>query len=62
VKYRRNFSQGGGIAAITPKKLQQMKFAAELFITRHKLENYGQRLAVASLTGDAVIDQYLEIE
>lgn len=32
VKYRSGSQQGGGLAAITPKKLQQMKFAAEMYI------------------------------
>lgn len=36
VKYRASTNQGGGVAAITPKKLQQMRFAAELYMARHK--------------------------
>lgn len=36
VKYRTSASQGGGVAAITPKKLEQMRFAAELYIARYK--------------------------
>lgn len=35
VKYRKNNDFGGGLAAITPKKQQQMRFAAELFIAKH---------------------------
>jgi ribonuclease HII len=62
VKYRRNANQGGGIAAITPKKLQHMRFAAELFITNKKLHNHEVRLAVVSMSGDNTIDQFLEIE
>lgn len=34
VKYRKNDRGGGGLAAITPKKLRQMKFAAELWLSR----------------------------
>lgn len=61
VKYRRSHNQGGGIAAITPKKLKQMRFAAELFITQKKLEECDVRLAVA--THDAQGDiEYLELE
>lgn len=37
VKYRASADQGGGVAAITPKKLEQMRFAAELYMARHKL-------------------------
>ncbi len=62
VKYRRNPNQGGGIAAITPKKLQQMKFAAELFVSQKELSRYEQKLAVAVLSGKNVLDQFLEIE
>lgn len=62
VKYRRTTHQGGGIAAITPRKLQQMKFAAELFVSQKNLARYEQRLAVAVLSGENVLDQYLEIE
>lgn len=35
VKYRKNSEQGGGIAAITPKKLRQMKFAAEYYVLKY---------------------------
>jgi ribonuclease HII len=34
VKYRGKADQGGGIAAITQSKLRQMRFAAELWLTR----------------------------
>jgi ribonuclease HII len=50
VKYRKNDKQGGGIAAITPKKLQQMAFAAEFYAV--KFAGGSQRqLAVADVTG-----------
>lgn len=32
VKYRRQAAQGSGLDYITPKKLQQMRFAAELWV------------------------------
>ena len=35
VKYRKNDDFGGGLAAITAKKQQQMRFAAELFMAKH---------------------------
>ena len=35
VKYRKNDDFGDGLAAITAKKQQQMRFAAELFMTKH---------------------------
>jgi ribonuclease HII len=61
VKYRSNGAQGGGIAAITPKKLQQMAFAADFFTTKHNITTTRQ-LAVMSLTGTPPrIETYLEI-
>lgn len=35
VKYRSTFRQGAGLDYITPKKLQQMRFAAEMWVHRH---------------------------
>lgn len=45
VKYRSSEDQGGGIAAITGKKLQQMKFAAEMYHARYAPTS-AMRLAV----------------
>lgn len=52
VKYRKNANQGGGIAAITPKKLKQMKFAAEYFALKHTLLEMNLSLAAAEVSGD----------
>lgn len=35
VKYRKTSAQGNGLDYITPKKLQQMQFAAELWVAVH---------------------------
>jgi ribonuclease HII len=35
VKHRRTAAQGGGLAAITPQKLRQMRFAASLYLTKY---------------------------
>lgn len=35
VKYRQNVSHGGGLDYITPKKLKQMSFAAQLWLSDH---------------------------
>lgn len=51
VKYRRQANQGGGVAAITPKKLRQMKFAAEYFVLKHELHDTNLRLAFAEVGG-----------
>lgn len=63
VKYRRTQIQGGGLAAVTPKKQQQMKFAAEYYAVTKKLKESSLRLAVISLSGvKATVDRYLELE
>lgn len=52
VKYRRQANQGGGIAAITPKKLKQMEFAVAVYKKSHSEASGDLRLAVASLSGE----------
>ena len=47
VKYRKN---GGGLDAITSKKLEQMRFAAELYLTN--FPNHKARLAAIAVSGD----------
>ncbi|MBR6166618.1 ribonuclease HII [Candidatus Saccharibacteria bacterium] len=47
VKYRR---MGGGLNAITPKKQEQMRFAAELYLK--KFQNKSARLAAIAVSGD----------
>ena len=47
VKYRRD---GSGLDAITPKKLQQMRFAAELYLQDHP--DAGAQLAAVAVSGD----------
>lgn len=63
VKYRKRTDQGGGLAAITPSKLRQMKFAAEYFVTVKKLTDADLRLSVIAVTGQPPkVETYLEIE
>lgn len=63
VKYRKNAKQGGGIAAITPRKLRQMKFAAEYFALKSSLQDASLRLAGADVKGhDFLLEQWLEIK
>ena len=50
VKHRKNDIAGDGFAAITSKKLRQMKFAAELYATTHSTEDL--RLTVAATAGN----------
>lgn len=52
VKYRRQANQGGGIAAITAKKLKQMEFAVAVYKKYHREASGDLRLAVATLSGE----------
>lgn len=62
VKHRKTDEQGGGLAAITPRKLRQMRFAASLYLTRKPGRN--AQLAVMATTGVGLIriEQFLRIE
>ncbi len=62
VKYRKKSDQGGGLSAITPKKLKQMKFAAEYYVLSNQLKDADLRLATISLGGKLpVVEIFLEI-
>lgn len=62
VKYRKKVDQGGGLAAITSKKLNQMKFAAEFYATSNKINNTDLRLAAITLSGQPpIVEQFLEV-
>jgi len=63
VKYRRSAAQGGGIAAITPKKLQQMRFATEMYVVKNDLRNVDIRLAVLTMKNEPPeVEDFLEVE
>jgi len=51
VKYRRTARQGDGLEYVTGKKLQQMSFAAELWVSNHGWQGE-YCLAAASVSGD----------
>lgn len=62
VKYRKNAQQGDGTAAITPKKLRQMKFATKIYVASNHVIDTDLRLAAISLTGTPPeVEQFLEI-
>lgn len=62
VKYRNKSDQGGGLAAITPKKLRQMKFAVELYTLSNQISDMNLRLAVINLTNQPpVVSDFLEV-
>jgi putative endonuclease len=46
VKYRRNDDQGGGLEAITPTKLRQMRYAATSWLEESKWRGESQLSAV----------------
>jgi uncharacterized protein (TIGR00252 family) len=59
VKYRASDQWGSGLDYITPKKLQQMQFAAEFWIASHKSQA-DYCLSAVELTGSppTVIDYF----
>ena len=62
VKYRQKPDQGGGLAVITPKKLKQMKFAAEFYALSNQILDTNLRLAAISLTGQPpIVETFLEL-
>ncbi len=53
VKYRKNANYGDGLAAVTPKKQQQIRFAAELFLAKHHgYARYSVQLLAVDVSGD----------
>ena len=63
VKHRKNDKSGDGLAAITPKKLNQMKFAARLYAHNNRLNDTDLRLLAIATTGmPPVVTQIVEVE
>ena len=60
VKYRRSSRHGDGLSAITPRKLRQMRFAAELWLSR--LAPQDAVLSAVSVSGDDFsVDEVVDI-
>lgn len=60
VKYRKNDRAGSGLAAITPKKLRQMKFAAELWLANKDVQQ--AVLSAVEVSGEEfVISEFIEV-
>jgi Holliday junction resolvase-like predicted endonuclease len=53
VKYRRTASQGRGVDYITPRKLKQMHFAAEMWVQNQDWQG-DYRLAVVTVDGEQI--------
>ena len=63
VKYRKNAEQGGGMAAITAKKHNQMAFAAKLYAQTKHINDTDLRLAAASVTGESfAVEEWLTVD
>lgn len=63
VKHRKNAKSGDGLAAITPKKLRQMKFAADMYIHWYDAYRLPRKLAVMSTSGEPpIVEHFLEVE
>jgi ribonuclease HII len=62
VKHRRSSEQGGGLAAITPAKLRQMKFAADVYLSCRPARD--ARLAVITTSGtqELAVEELLTLE
>ncbi|MBC7459373.1 ribonuclease HII [Candidatus Saccharibacteria bacterium] len=62
VKYRRSAEHGDGLVAITSKKQQQMKFAADYYVTTQSLKDVAMVLTAISVTDTPPsVAHYLEI-
>jgi uncharacterized protein (TIGR00252 family) len=61
VKYRKNALQGDGLAYITDKKLQQMSFAAELWVTSHNWQGAYELLGAAVTGDDFTVTDVIEL-
>ncbi len=62
VKHRKDAARGGGLAAITSKKHNQMRFAAEVYSNYHSLAGKDMQLAVVCTNGSPiVIEELLKI-
>lgn len=63
VKHRKSAYFGDGMDAITPKKLNQMKFAARFYVHSQELGDTDMRLMAISTTGDApVVEMVIKID
>lgn len=51
VKHRKTGDAGDGLAAITPKKLTQMRYAAEFYIHTHNLQHSDRQLLAVATAG-----------
>lgn len=55
VRYRASVIQGGAVASVTPKKLTQMQFAAEVYLSSHQTASHAI-LQVAAVDASGTIE------
>ena len=60
VKYRKTDEQGRGLDYITPKKLEQMRFAAELWVSQNNYDGEYTLGAIELSGSDYAVMQLLE--
>lgn len=62
VKYRANSAHGDGLAAITPRKLHQMRRGVEMYLASHQeLANFDIKLSAIALSQTPpVVDNYID--
>lgn len=59
VKYRTSGAQGSGLEYITPKKVKQMQFAAEMWVQQNRW--YGEyEIGAIELTKNFVVTNFLQ--
>ena len=61
VKYRESNAQGSGFDYITRRKLEQMQFAAELWVTENRYDGEYMLAAIEVAGSDYIIDNFLEV-
>ena len=61
VKSRRTYNQGNGLDYITPKKLRQMQFAAELWVSAHGWRGQYQLAVLAISAGDIAFIDHIDL-
>lgn len=59
VKYRSKSSQGGGLDYVTPKKLEQMRFAADCWVQESKYKG-DYELSAVELSGDFKVTDFIK--
>lgn len=62
VKHRRSAAQGGGIATITPRKLQKMSLGALSYSARHQFEADIHFVVITTTGVEPRFESFLEIE